>query len=149
MPRETIYKKYNWDDKLDLIESWAREGLTDVEIADKMGINPDTLYKYKKRYPEFAEALKNGKRAADAKVEKALYENAIGFKYEEEVLGNDGTVKEVERFRKPQTSAQKLWLKNRQSDKWRDKKEITGELDVNPIEAIIQAEEETGEDDPP
>ena len=26
MPRQTKYKKYNWDEKLEVIEGWARDG---------------------------------------------------------------------------------------------------------------------------
>ena len=48
-------------DKLILVEGWARDGLTNEQIADNLGINQDTLYTYKKKYPEFSEALKKGK----------------------------------------------------------------------------------------
>ena len=53
-----------WNDikeKLILVEGWARDGLTNERIADNLGINQDTLYTYKKKYPEFSEALKKGK----------------------------------------------------------------------------------------
>ena len=142
MPRQTKYERDNWGDKLEVIESWARQGLTDEEIAQKMGIGTRTLYEYKEKYPQFSQALKEGKREADAKVEKALYKNATGYRYREEVLTNKGDIREVERYAKPKTGAQKMWLKNRQPDKWKDKKEISGELEINPVKAILKAEEE-------
>lgn len=142
MARKSIYEKYNWDEKLDLVRKWARQGLTDEEICQKMGISHDTIYKYKKRYPEFAEALKESKKVADAKVEQALYKNATGFNYTEQVLAANGEIKEVERFAKPQTSAQKVWLKNRQPDIWEDKQKIEAEVDMNPISAVLAVEED-------
>lgn len=49
-------------DKLTLVKSWARDGVTNERIADKLGINPDTLYKYKNQYPEFSDTLKKEKK---------------------------------------------------------------------------------------
>ena len=109
MPRETKYIKYGWDEKLEVIEGWARDGLTDEQIASKMGINPDTLYKYKKRYPEFSEALKKGKEVIDRQVEKVLLEKAI-----------EGNM-----------TAIIFWLKNRKPNTWRDRQEHKVEQDGN------------------
>ena len=64
-------------DKLILVEGWARDGLTNEQIADNLGINQDTLYTYKKKYPEFSEALKKGKEVVDFEVENALLKNAL------------------------------------------------------------------------
>src|SRR5690606_11615727 len=69
--------------KLNLVESWARDGLTDEQIAHNLGINVSTLYEYKKQYPEFSETLKNGKDDIDVLVENALLKRAIGYTYEE------------------------------------------------------------------
>lgn len=134
MSRPSVYEKYNWGEKLDLIRKWARSGLTDKEIAEKMCINKSTLYEYKKKYPEFANALKESKRVADAKVEQALYKNAIGYYYEEESMAPTGEIREIRKYAKPQTSAQKTWLRNRQPDRWREKQEheITGK-DGGPV----------------
>ena len=65
MPRETKYIKYGWDEKLEVIEGWARDGLTDEQIAEKMGIGIRTLYDYKEKYPLFSQALKKGKEVVD------------------------------------------------------------------------------------
>lgn len=84
-----------------LLEGWARDGLTDEQIAGKIGINPATLYDWKRKYAEFSEALKKGKAVVDYEVEKALLTKA---------LGGD-------------TTAMIFWLKNRCPDKWRDRPE--------------------------
>ena len=44
--------------KLELIEGWAMDGLTDEQIANKLGIHISTFYDYKNKYSEFSESLK-------------------------------------------------------------------------------------------
>ena len=60
------------------LESWARDGLIDEQIAENIGINPATLYDWKKKYPEISEALKKGKEVVDIEVENALLKRALG-----------------------------------------------------------------------
>jgi len=48
---------------LELIKQKVRQGITDSEIAKALGIAVGTLYEYKKRYPEFKEALSRNKGA--------------------------------------------------------------------------------------
>jgi len=63
--------------RLATYQGWAREGLIDLEIAKKLGISRQTIANWKKKYPEFAEALREGKEDADFRVENALYDKAI------------------------------------------------------------------------
>lgn len=71
------YSDWITDDGLTLIRGWARDGLTDADIADNIGISCTTLYEWKKRFPDISEALKSGKEVADYKVENALYAKAL------------------------------------------------------------------------
>lgn len=87
------------EDGLTLLEGWARDGLTDEQLAEKMSIGIRTLYDWKIRYPQISQVLKKGKEIVDFEVENALLKSAI-----------DGN-----------TTAQIFWLKNRRPDKWRDK----------------------------
>jgi len=48
---------------LELIKKKVREGITESEIAKALGIAVGTLYEYKKKYPEFSEALSKNKGA--------------------------------------------------------------------------------------
>lgn len=134
--------------KLLLIEAWARDGLVDDQIANNLGIGVATLYEYKNKYPEFAEALKNGKDDVDVIVENSLLKRAVGFEYEEvtreplynpvtgePILGDDGepkivVTKVIRKMVNPDTTAQIFWLKNRRPKQWRDKQDIehSGEL---------------------
>jgi transcriptional regulator with XRE-family HTH domain len=122
------------------LEGWARDGLTEEQIAKNMGISRSTLNEWKKKYPDILNTLKKGKEVADRSVENALYESAIGKKYKvkkpikvKEVQYKDGKrVKEVEHIEyaeeeiviPPNTTAQIFWLKNRKPDVWRDKQDV-------------------------
>lgn len=129
------YDEWIEPEGLVLIEGWARDGLTDEQIASKMGIATSTLYDWKKKYPEISESLKSGKEVVDRMVENALLKNALGFRYREEALTNKGDIVEIERYEKPNTTAQIFWLKNRKSAVWRDKQDISvdGDLGVNVV----------------
>jgi len=83
------------------VEIIASLGLTDEEIAVVLGISPRTL-NYWKKNPDFLQSLKRGKLKADFQIIKSLYEKAKG-----------GDV-----------TAMIFWLKNRQSDRWRDRHDV-------------------------
>ena len=94
--------KYNYwltDEGLTLLEGWARDGLTDEQIAHNMGIAVSTLYDWKNKFSEISDTLKKGKEVVDYQIENALRDSALS--------GN--------------VAAQIFWLKNRRPDKWRDK----------------------------
>lgn len=44
------YKKWITEEGLSQLSVWAKDGLTDEEIAEKIGINPKTLYDWYKKY---------------------------------------------------------------------------------------------------
>jgi transposase len=95
------YHRWLEPDGLVLLTGWARDGLTDEQIAHNMGIRSKTLYEWKNRFSEISEALKSGKEVVDYQVENALLKAALE--------GN--------------TTAQIFWLKNRRPDRWREKRE--------------------------
>ncbi len=119
---------------------WAREGLTDEQIAQNMGISRSTLNKWKSEHSDISDTLKKGKEIVDLQVENALLRKALGFK---ETVRKAIKCKEVEydkgkRIREkehieyadeevyvqPDTTAQIFWLKNRRPDKWKDKQDV-------------------------
>lgn len=108
-----------------LLEGWARDGLTDEQIAGNVGITATTLYEWKNRFPEISEALKKGKEIVDIQVENALLKRALGYEYMEErveISEKDGRkVIQTTKTTLPDTAAQIFWLKNRRPDRWRDK----------------------------
>lgn len=102
---KTTYKDWEAEEKILLLQGWARNGLTNEQIASNMSIGITTLWEWRKKSPKIANALKIGKDEADIQVENALYKAALE--------GN--------------TTAMIFWLKNRRSKEWRDKiqQEIT------------------------
>ena len=110
-------------DKLILLEGWARDGLTDEQIAKNIGINRTTLYDWKKKEINIADALKKGKEVIDFEVENALLKRALGYEYEEETYENGILTKKVKKQVPPDTTAQIFWLKNRKPNNWKDRVE--------------------------
>ncbi len=128
------YAEWLTEDNLKRVEGWARDGLTDEQIAHNMGIDVATLYRWKNNHCEICNALKRGKEVVDREVENALLKSAQGFEYEEvteelrwDKSKNDYVMKVVKRVKKivpPSTVAQIFWLKNRKPTEWRDKREV-------------------------
>lgn len=67
------YQEWLTPDGLLLLEAWARNGLTDEQIAANMGIDARTLYRWKKQHGQICHALKKGKEVVDIQVENALF----------------------------------------------------------------------------
>jgi len=141
--------KSKWEthvkDKLILVEAWARNGLTDEQIAKNLGISKDTFYKYKKEYTDFSDSLKRGKEVVDIEVENALLKRALGYKYDEVTKERDKdtgelvVTKVVTKEVVGDTTAQIYWLKNRKPEDWRDKKEIEHSGNIsNPYEGLTR-----------
>lgn len=78
------YQEWLTDEGLIKLEAWARDGLTDEQIAENIGIQRTTLYDWKKKYPDISDALKKGKKIVDAQVENALLKRALGYRYSED-----------------------------------------------------------------
>lgn len=122
------------------IEAWARDGLTDEQIAWNMGIAYSTLRVWRDKYSALSAALKRGKEVVDITVENTLLKRALGYKYTEttkQLVENPKTgktelkvTKEIEKEMPPDVTAIIYWLKNRKPDIWKDKQniEISGEL---------------------
>lgn len=113
-----------------LAEGWARDGLTDEQIAHNLGISKDTFYRYVKKYPDFYDSLKRGKGPVDFEVENALLKRALGGIYEDSttedrlVEGKKIRLKKVViRSIPPDVVACIFWLKNRRPQQWREKVE--------------------------
>ncbi|MFR3783732.1 MAG: transposase [Clostridia bacterium] len=144
--------KSKWNDikeKLILVECWARDGLTDEQISNNLGISTTTFYEYKKNYPEFSESLKRGKEIVDYEVENALLKRALGYEFEEKTYEtrwdkNQGRFREVltKKVRKevvPDTTAQIYWLNNRKPKQWRNKRneEEGNNEKLNKVEQLL------------
>ena len=124
------YQKWLTPDGRLLLEAWARDGLTDEQLAAKMGITTSTLYAWKNKYPDISESLKRGKEVVDIEVENALLKRAKGYEYLEEKVEIEELPGGIIKSRKvvqtikqvaPDVGAAAFWLKNRRGDVWRDR----------------------------
>ena len=96
--RKPKYDPWLTEDGLTCIRGWARDGLTDAQIAHNMGIGYTTFKEWLRKFPPLRSALNEGKAPVDFYVEQALYKAAMS--------GN--------------ITAQIFWLKNRKRASWRD-----------------------------
>ena len=93
-----FYKKWLEPDNLVLLQGWKRNGLTDEQIAQNIGIRRETMYTWKKRFPNINNALKRGREQSNYIIESKLFQTALS--------GN--------------TTAMIFWLKNNWRDKYND-----------------------------
>jgi hypothetical protein len=126
-----VGRKTKYDDFIDrkglvLVEGWARDGLTDVQIAKNIGIQQSTFYDWKLKHAEFSEALKRSKDVADYEVENALFKKAK--------MGD--------------VTAQIFWLKNRKPKQWRDKVSFVDETQLAKLDEMVATIEKVRAEDP-
>lgn len=114
------YEYWLTEDGLLLLTAWARDGLTDDQIANNIGINVKTLWIWKNTYSPIGNALKKGKEIIDIQVENALLKKAL-----EGDLG-----------------AMCFWLKNRKPKKWRDKPPEDNDDAMAAIRMLVRSNEE-------
>lgn len=140
--------KYHEDFPL-LAQDLARRGMIDKEICKKLGISTESFYLYLRTYPEFADALKEGKKPVDVMVENALLKRAQGFEYEEihaEFRPQDKddkkakpiVVKKIQKIVVPDTTACIFFLKNRRPALWKDKHnlDLSGHVNLKIVTAV-------------
>lgn len=116
------------DEGLIKIEGWAKDGLTNKQIAKNVGVSSVTFYRWIKQNDKLNETLKRGKEVVDRQTENALLKRALGYEYEETttMTSYDGkeTTKTVKKHIPPDTTAIIFWLKNRKREQWRDLNKI-------------------------
>lgn len=151
------YQEWLTENGLTRIEGWARDGLNDEQLADKIGIKPWTLYDWKKKYPQISQAIRAGKDVPDRKVENELYKSCFdrkitvrkAFKVKEVYYDENGKRCEKEHLETAEEDvaipanekAQEFWLSNRKPEQWsrKEKLELSGSVDFS--EVIAQARE--------
>lgn len=126
-----VGRKTKYDDFIDrkglvLVEGWARDGLTDLQISKNIGVAMSTFCDWKNKHPEFSEALKRSKEVADFEVENALFKKAK--------MGD--------------VTAQIFWLKNRKPKQWRDKVSFVDETQLAKLDEMVATIEKVRAEDP-
>ena len=142
--------RYNAEYHIDWIEGLARRGCTLDEMANDLGVARSTLCKWIKDNPELSDAIKRGRDYADIRVEKSLYQRAMGFSRttKKTIIGTgekDGQkpvrIEITEEEVPPDTTAIIFWLKNRNPKLWRDVQDINAKVATEPdLKPLTEAE---------
>jgi hypothetical protein len=132
MPTPEQPKLYN-PAYCELARDYCLVGATDEVLADYFGVSRRTIQNWIATHPDFADAVRKGCVAADAKVVRALFERAAGF---------SGKITRTTRYwgekhtmtttvsHPPDTQACMSWLHNRQSEYWQTRPEAPPKLEV-------------------
>lgn len=131
--------------RLKEIKAWARDGLTEEKMAERLGIAYSTFNNYKNDNLELLEALKKCKAEYDNEVVDALHNNTLGGTvrlltpikckvrtYKDgKIIKEEEVIKDAyrEEYIKPDTTAQIYWLNNRQPEQWSNKPVSQGQTD--------------------
>lgn len=105
----------------------CERGATDAELAEIFDVTTVTIWRWQCEHEEFCNALKAGKEIADDRVERSLYQRAVGYSYSSEKLFSwqgDVTRAPCMEHVPPDPGAAKLWLTNRRPKQWREKTEV-------------------------
>lgn len=134
----------------------AELGHIDAEIARFFDVSVRSFHEWKSKHPEFAPALKLGKDVADDRVERSLFQRAVGFVAPETIVNIEkrkdkrGKVSfvphtvEIEKHFPPDATSCIFWLKNRRPQEWREKFEHDHGLTASreKLQELLRAVEE-------
>lgn len=111
--------------RFDDITEWLRNGATEKQIYENLGITKETFYKFKRTKTDFADLIKNGRSALVIQLRGALLKKALGYDYTETkkyTKVEDGKpvqyVEETTKKAHPDVAALNLCLKNYDPDDW-------------------------------
>ena len=111
--------------RFDDILKWLRNGATEKQVYENLGISQEAFYKYKREKVEFSELLKKGQESLVEQLRGALIKKALGFEYTETKrftkIENGKQVQTIEETKKqslPDVAAANLLLKNYDKDNW-------------------------------
>ncbi|MBY0317936.1 MAG: hypothetical protein K2X72_04380 [Reyranella sp.] len=102
-------------------------GATNENLAELFEVSVATISNWLRDFPEFKEAVTQGRSVADADVAEKLYTRAVGYDREAsryfQTPEGPQEVKFTQHYA-PDTAACMFWLRNRRRDLWRDKIEV-------------------------
>lgn len=148
--RKGKYQEWIEPDGLLIMKGWARDGLTDLEIAKNMGVSMATLTDWKKRFPVILATLKEGRKPVIIDVEDTFYEKKLkGYFIEEEIVEvtkhPDGSKtehrKKMKRWIPPDTTALIFYLKCRKPQQYNDKQALSADTEAanGKLDELIEA----------
>jgi hypothetical protein len=110
---------------IEVAKRMAYLGATDEDLAIAFGVTIKCVIEWRAKHPQFGEALKIGKSEADDRVERSLYQRAVGYSYPAVKIFMPAGAKEpiyapYTEHVPPDVTAGIFWSKNRRPDRWRD-----------------------------
>ena len=111
-------------------------GATDAKLADFFEVDEATINRWKHDFPDFCKSLKAGKIQADAEIAESLFNRAKGYVAPDlDIKMYEGEIIETPYMKHypPDATSMIFWLKNRQPDLWREKREAVEVNDDNEI----------------
>ena len=94
-------------------------GATDSDLAEAFGVSTRTVWRWRSTQRDFCQALKIGKGPADDRVERALFQRAVGYSFStEKIFHHQGEITRATTVEHvpPDPGAAKLWLTNRRPE---------------------------------
>ncbi len=152
-------EKWLTPEGLTLLAGWARDGLTDEQIAKNMNISRSTLSEWKNKHSDILDTLKKNKDIVDYEVENALFKKTQGYnakvlknvkvkrvEYNENGFKNKEYEEIVEVYDEvhipADTTAQIFWLKNRKPDEWREKQDNDNREALDKLDKLLEAQKD-------
>jgi hypothetical protein len=149
--RKSLYEEMEIDDKLDAIRGWAMSGSTDKDIYTMLEVSSSAFYEWKKKYPQFKDALKKGKDIANGELQNSAYKQAMGYyvtvtepmKVKRGQDFEDIEMVTYEKFIPANNTMNIFMLKNRMPEVYKDKQhtEHSGGVNISFIEDLEDDEE--------
>lgn len=137
------------------IAAWARDGMSEKDMAKKCDVPYSSWKTYKKEHKELEKAIREHKEIFDIKLENAFFRRCLGYSYEEDTkeLIKDNTtgelklevVKKVKKEIPPDVNALKFALSNRMKGKYADKQVL--EHEGEPLKVIFNIPRPKDEND--
>ena len=126
-----------------LIEDLALLGLPDARIAVLIGVAPSTFAQMKKMNKRFSERIFRHRELAHAKVARALYERAVGYRAKSVKIfcSDKGGVTQVPftEIWPPSETAAMAILKNRHPELWKDRQQVEHEVGASLEDLVLAA----------
>ena len=148
--RKPLWDEWITEDGLLVIKGWARDGLTDQDIAKNMGIGYSTFSEWKVKFTEITEALKKGRRPIIVEVEDTFLEKKLtGYFIDEEISEvtkhPNGTKtehrKKMRRWIPPDTTAMIFYFKCKKPKQYNDRQilSVDNEAANGKMDELIEA----------
>lgn len=115
-------------------------GGIDTDVAEILGVDIATIYRWKSQHEAFCEALKLGKEPANERVKMSLYHRAVGYSHPEDdirVVSGELVITPTIKHYPPDTTACIFFLKNRLPEEFRANPEGEGGEDMASVLAKL------------